>query len=655
MANVSNMNRRFTFFIALALSFFGANAQTVQIGTGTSISATTLFGPVYRFSATSATTAARSDMLWSQSEMVAAGIPAGAMITGIQFNKGNVGNFVTPCTYTVWMGNTSNTVLATTQTWAAITGTFTQVYTSTSFNFPSAAGWMPIPIAPFLYTGGALEIATDQAMGGSGAATDKFSWEYTSTVSTDMIVGAQSAAAVLNSTLLTYKCRPNIKITYTAGGCGTPTAATAAGPAAAVCSGASFNLTATGHSTGTGITYRWQSRPGATGPFTYITGATTVPYSTATSGNTQYRLVTTCGSSNLSDTSNIVTVNIASLPNVDSISETHNAAGVYNFTSHGVTNATAYSWNFGDASPLATVAAPIHPYLASGTYTVRLIVSNGCSSDTAIKILNVVVPPQCVNASGPLTISSPVSSVCVNVPLTITATNAAKGPALYHVWQSSPAGTGVWTTRAVNKDTIFSTFLTASTDFRMVDSCAANAVVAHSNVLPIAIPAAPQITAIARSNNGLIFSYSATGVQNVTTYEWDFGDNTPKSTLPAPTHTYAAHGSYLVTVLVSNGCTSEIRITRVNTAGIGVNTLNLDDEFKLYPNPANEFVNISSHGSQLISDISIMNIMGMEVATIQNIDKKDYQLNTANMPAGNYFLRIKTGADMVNKTFQIIR
>ena len=37
-----------------------------------------------------------------------------------------------------------------------------------------------------------------------------------------------------------------------------------------------------------------------------------------------------------------------------------------------------------------------------------------------------------------------------------------------------------------------------------------------------------------------------------TTWQWDFGDGTPNSTLQNPTHTYSSTGSYPVTLTVSN-------------------------------------------------------------------------------------------------------
>lgn len=45
------------------------------------------------------------------------------------------------------------------------------------------------------------------------------------------------------------------------------------------------------------------------------------------------------------------------------------------------TNATAYSWDFGDGNT-STNAAPVHDYASEGTYTVTLIAINPCGADT---------------------------------------------------------------------------------------------------------------------------------------------------------------------------------------------------------------------------------------------------------------------------------
>ncbi len=88
---------------------------------------------------------------------------------------------------------------------------------------------------------------------------------------------------------------------------GTPNAGTSTISSTSGCSGSSITLNATGLSTGTGISYQWQSAPAAGGPWTNITGATTASTTqTTTTGTTFYRIRTLCSSSGLSNNSNSV-------------------------------------------------------------------------------------------------------------------------------------------------------------------------------------------------------------------------------------------------------------------------------------------------------------------------------------------------------------
>jgi PKD repeat protein len=57
------------------------------------------------------------------------------------------------------------------------------------------------------------------------------------------------------------------------------------------------------------------------------------------------------------------------------------AGGNVNFTSTS-TNTTSWSWSFGDGVGTSTSENPSYSYLTNGTYTVTLIASNGCGSDT---------------------------------------------------------------------------------------------------------------------------------------------------------------------------------------------------------------------------------------------------------------------------------
>jgi hypothetical protein len=78
---------------------------------------------------------------------------------------------------------------------------------------------------------------------------------------------------------------------------GTPAGGTATSSVSGICSGGSTTtiLGLTGGATGTGLTYQWQSSPAGAGTWSAISGATTVPFTTASiSTATDFRLVTTC-------------------------------------------------------------------------------------------------------------------------------------------------------------------------------------------------------------------------------------------------------------------------------------------------------------------------------------------------------------------------
>jgi len=149
---------------------------------------------------------------------------------------------------------------------------------------------------------------------------------------------------------------------------GTPVAGNAAASVANTCANVPFTLTLTGASTGGGITYQWQSSPAGTNTFTNITGATTVSYSvTSQTTATDYRCVVTCTNSNLSATSNIVSV----VQNTGIICLSYCAA-----VSSGGTGTLINKVQFGainnDSSASQPTASPYYTYYPAATTTVTM-------------------------------------------------------------------------------------------------------------------------------------------------------------------------------------------------------------------------------------------------------------------------------------------
>lgn len=254
------MKKIFTLFCLLLTVNIGFAQTTVQIGTGTAASTSTLYSPLYRFSATSTTAGSRSLMIYTAAELAAAGINSGDIITELAFNKTIPGSFNSGVSYTMRMANSSLTAPLNipAPNWPTIFGTQTVVLSSTNFNIPNAAGWTTFTLDnPFTYTGGTLEISTELDHPGIGS-TDRFSWEYTAGFA-DYIVGEGVGS---NTNLSTYKQRPNIKITYQLGvPCTNPPTAGASvvTPASLPCPNTTVVLSLNGNSIGSGQTYEWES------------------------------------------------------------------------------------------------------------------------------------------------------------------------------------------------------------------------------------------------------------------------------------------------------------------------------------------------------------------------------------------------------------
>jgi GEVED domain len=94
---------------------------------------------------------------------------------------------------------------------------------------------------------------------------------------------------------------------------GAPAGAVVAPTSTILCGTGGANLTATTTSTGTGITYQWESSPAGANIWTAISGATSNAYSaTAVTSSTDYRCILTCSGS--STTSSTATISITNAP-----------------------------------------------------------------------------------------------------------------------------------------------------------------------------------------------------------------------------------------------------------------------------------------------------------------------------------------------------
>lgn len=149
----------------------------------------------------------------------------------------------------------------------------------------------------------------------------------------------------------------------------------------------------------------------------------------------------------------------------------------------------------------------------------------------------------------------------------------------------------------------------------------------------------------------------ATGIPPLT-YTWNWGDGSPTSSGPTPSHTYTNPGFYNICLTITDGtgcsqmyCDSSIYLYRssssnvvvnINVVGVGVEEqLSETNQFSLYPNPSTGTFTLLTNSPFQNSKIEIYNLLGTLVYhdEIGNTIAGYAKAITLNQPSGIYLLR----------------
>ena len=236
--------------------------------------------------------------------------------------------------------------------------------------------------------------------------------------------------------------------------------------------------------------------------------------------------------------------------------------GTANFSSTSSTAAgssvTGWLWNFGDGTTTSSLQNPTHIYTSSGIKTVTLTVTSaaGCSSAAVTGSITVNALPvagftdtiNCTTRSVGFTDTSVPNSGTVtqwNWTFGDVTNNTSTLQNPTHVYPNS--GTYTVTLSVTN-----SKGCTSTTTFT------SSVVIAARPVADFTLPGntcLPNATALFTNTSSI-----SDGTIGTVSYTWDFGDNSGIIASPpnpvSPTHTYAATGSFTVTLKATsaNGC-----------------------------------------------------------------------------------------------------
>jgi PKD repeat protein len=237
---------------------------------------------------------------------------------------------------------------------------------------------------------------------------------------------------------------------------------------------------------------------------------------------------------------------------------------------------TAWSWNFGDGTPVSTDQNPTHAYASAGTgYTVVLTVTDSLTDTNAIShnVAPVAAPP-------PSTPVAAFTSSCTNLSCSFTDTSTDSGSTVngwsWDFGDGSPVSTDQNPTHVyAAAGTGYSVTLTVTDG--LSDSNAISHHVAPAAPPPPSTPVA-SFTSVCTALSCAFTNTSTDTGSSISGYSWDFGDG-GVSTDPNPTHVYASANTYTVKLTVTDNLSDTNTANGSVSPTSGVVTLFASDTF----------------------------------------------------------------------------
>jgi hypothetical protein len=94
-------------------------------------------------------------------------------------------------------------------------------------------------------------------------------------------------------------------------------------------------------------------------------------------------------------------------------------------------------------------------------------------------------------------------------------------------------------------------------------------------------------------------------------------------------------------------------IKLIDDETVGVNAIQFASQFKVYPNPSTEVVNIESQGS-IIESIEVIDANGRVVKTLDGVQNTSASINLEELNKGIYKLRINTNEGVAVKVISVL-
>ena len=202
-----------------------------------------------------------------------------------------------------------------------------------------------------------------------------------------------------------------------------------------------------------------------------------------------------------------------------------------------------YNWSFGDGSPNSTLAAPSHWYNDSGTYQVAVSVHDSGNLSG--------VGTTTVQVYDPLTANATALPVAGEAPLTVSFGLRTAGgvPTIAYHWTFGDGNTS--TSRNVTHT--YAGGGTFNWSVSVTDSVGENVTLGGSVEVVSGLIASFTVSPASGAAPFTVqCSSSVSGGQEPYTYDWSFGDGSPRSNTTSPSHTYQQVGVYTIALNVTD-------------------------------------------------------------------------------------------------------
>ena len=309
-----------------------------------------------------------------------------------------------------------------------------------------------------------------------------------------------------------------------------------------------------------------------------------------------------------------------------------------------------FTWDFGDGSPIVTTAISSpqninHTYTNPGTYTVTLIVKNGCGSTTKMQQICIEAPlsPQftIVNTSG-------CTPVAISATNTTISTNSCTPP--IYLWSVThlSAYCSTNTVTIPNQTTTNASFNFVEPGTYTINLTASNSCGSVSSLQTITIKKPPTvninpITTLCQTGVSTTVNPTATvvncGTQSPLTYEWSFQNGTPATATtenPGPI-SYNTSGTFPFSLKVTNEC--------------GTTTVN--SSFTIKPTPTVDDITSQQKCKGQQSDAILFS--GGLTGTVYSWTNSNIAIGLAKSGTGNInpFLLVNTGTTVLTATITV--